>query len=62
MLMPKRVKRRMQQRGRMKGKATRGNTLAYGEYGLVAMDRYIPTQTSYKTTNWKTYGLWKGRH
>ena len=33
MLMPKRVKRRMQQRGRMKGKATRGNTLAYGEYG-----------------------------
>ena len=38
MLMPKRVKRRMQQRGRMKGKATRGNTLAYGEYGLVAME------------------------
>ena len=38
MLMPKRVKRRKVQRGRMKGKATRGNTLAYGEYGLVAME------------------------
>ena len=36
MLMPKRVKHRKQQRGRMKGKAQRGNFLAYGEYGLVA--------------------------
>ena len=38
MLMPKRVKRRMQHRGRMKGKATRGNKLAYGDYGLVALE------------------------
>ena len=38
MLMPKRVKRRKQQRGRMTGKATRGNIVAYGEYGLVAME------------------------
>lgn len=38
MLMPKRVKRRKQQRGRMTGKATRGNTIAYGEYGLVAQE------------------------
>ena len=38
MLMPKRVKRRMQQRGRMKGKATRGNKIAYGEFGLVALE------------------------
>ncbi len=38
MLMPKRVKYRKQQRGRMKGKATRGNTLAYGEYGLQALE------------------------
>ena len=37
MLMPKRVKYRKVQRGRMKGKATRGNTVSYGEYGLVAM-------------------------
>ena len=38
MLMPKRVKFRRVQRGRMKGKATRGNTLAYGRYGLVATE------------------------
>ena len=37
MLMPKRVMHRKQQRGRMKGKAQRGNFLAYGEYGLVAL-------------------------
>ena len=36
MLMPKRVKYRRMQRGRMTGKATRGNTVAYVEYGLVA--------------------------
>ncbi|PID82082.1 MAG: 50S ribosomal protein L16 [Clostridiales bacterium] len=39
MLMPKRVKRRKQFRGRMKGIATKGNTVTYGEYGLMAMDR-----------------------
>ena len=38
MLMPKRVKYRKQHRGRMKGQATRGNTLAYGEYGLQALE------------------------
>ncbi len=38
MLMPKRVKRRKQFRGSMAGKATRGNVLAYGEYGIVAME------------------------
>ncbi len=38
MLMPKRVKRRRVQRGRMKGKALRGNTVSYGEYGLVATE------------------------
>ena len=36
MLMPKRVKRRKQHRGRMTGKANKGNVIAYGEYGLVA--------------------------
>ena len=36
MLLPKRVKYRRVQRGRMTGKATRGNTVAYGEWGLVA--------------------------
>lgn len=38
MLMPKRVKRRRQFRGRMKGKANKGNTVAYGEFGLVALE------------------------
>lgn len=38
MLMPKRVKYRKQQRGRMKGKATKGNTVTYGEYGLQALE------------------------
>ena len=38
MLMPKRVKRRKVQRGRMKGKALRGNTLAYGTFGIIATE------------------------
>ena len=38
MLMPKRVKYRRVQRGRMKGKATRGNVVNYGEFGLAALE------------------------
>ena len=38
MLMPKRVKYRRVQRGRLKGKASRGNTITNGQYGLVAME------------------------
>ena len=45
MLMPKRVKHRKQQRGRMKGKAQRGNFLAYGDYGIIA------TQPGWVTSN-----------
>ena len=37
MLMPKRVKRRKQFRGRMNGRALRGNNITYGDFGLVAM-------------------------
>ena len=37
MLMPKRVKFRRVHRGRMKGKATKGNTVTYGDFGLVAL-------------------------
>jgi len=37
-LMPKRVKHRKQQRGRMSGQSTRGATIAFGEYGLKAME------------------------
>ena len=38
MLMPKRVKYRRVQRGRLKGAAHRGNTITYGNYGLVALE------------------------
>ena len=38
MLMPKRTKFRRVQRGRMKGKASRGTTLSYGSYGLMATE------------------------
>jgi len=37
-LMPKRVKFRKSQRGRVRGKAVRGNTVAFGEYGLQSLD------------------------
>ena len=45
MLMPKRVKHRKVMRGRMKGKAQRGNFIAYGDYGLMA------TQPGWITSN-----------
>ena len=45
MLMPKRVKHRKVMRGRMKGKAQRGNFIAYGDYGLMA------TQPGWSTSN-----------
>jgi large subunit ribosomal protein L16 len=38
MLMPKKVKYRRRQKGRMRGKATRGNTVAFGEFGLKALE------------------------
>ena len=38
-LMPKRVKRRKQHRGKIKGRATRGNTVAFGEFALQATER-----------------------
>ncbi len=38
MLLPKRVKFRRQQRGRLKGQATRGNTVTYGDFGLQALE------------------------
>ena len=38
MLLPKRVKHRKQQRGRLTGKASRGNFVAYGDYGMYATE------------------------
>ncbi len=43
MLMPKKVKRRKVFRGRMTGKALRGNKIAYGEYALVALEPCLMT-------------------
>jgi large subunit ribosomal protein L16 len=43
MLMPKRVKYRKVQRGRLKGKAWRGNTVAFGTYGLQAVESHYIT-------------------
>lgn len=43
MLMPKRVKRRKQQRGRMRGQATRGSSISFGEYALKAMEPHWVT-------------------
>ena len=39
-LMPKRIKHRKQQRGKMRGNATRGNYVAYGEFGLQSMNHH----------------------
>ncbi len=38
MLQPKRIKYRKQQKGRLRGKATRGNTISFGDYGLQAIE------------------------
>jgi large subunit ribosomal protein L16 len=46
MLMPKRVKWRKQQRGRIRGNATRGTSVAFGEFGLQAIEPgWIPSRT-----------------
>jgi large subunit ribosomal protein L16 len=37
-MMPKRIKHRKQMRGKMRGNATRGNTVAFGEYGLQSLE------------------------
>jgi large subunit ribosomal protein L16 len=50
MLMPKRVKYRKTQRGRMKGKATRGATIAFGDFGLKAMEPGWITQRQIEAT------------
>ena len=42
MLLPKRVKYRRVHRGRLKGKALKGNTVTYGEFGLQATDHQQP--------------------
>src|SRR5207248_10117442 len=50
MLMPKKVKYRKQMRGRRKGKAWRGGALAFGEYGLKAMENAWITDRQIEAT------------
>src|SRR6266567_7482557 len=52
MLMPKKVKYRKQMRGRRKGKAWRGGTLSFGEYGLKAMENAWITDRQIKLPAW----------
>ena len=57
MLLPKRVKHRKQQRGRMRGKAYRGSTLAFGDYGLQATEGSRVTARQIEaTTSLERYG------
>ena len=56
MLMPKRVKRRKQFRGSMRGKAMRGNKITYGEFGLVACEDKPVTKTPAETRMGKGKG------
>src|SRR3981189_3250313 len=62
MLMPKKVKYRKQQRGRMTGKAWRGSTLAFGQFGLKVLepgwitDRQIKAGRAGRSAFWKPAG------
>ena len=50
MLLPKRVKYRRVQRGRLTGKALRGNTISNGEYGLQALrPEWVPVRAALST-------------
>ncbi len=49
MLMPKRTKYRKQMKGRIKGNATRGNFVAFGEFGLMAMEPHRITARQIET-------------
>ena len=53
MLLPKRVKYRRVHRGRMTGKATRGNTLAYGEFGLQATEPGLEEKRNFLAEGFK---------
>jgi large subunit ribosomal protein L16 len=50
MLSPKRTKFRKQQRGRMHGRANRGNTVSFGDYGIMALERYWITNRQIEAT------------
>ena len=50
MLLPKRVKYRRVHRGRLKGKAMRGNTVTYGEFGLQATEPCLITSNLFEAS------------
>ena len=61
MLMPKRVKHRKQQRGKMRGRAYRGNKVTYGDFGIMAMEPTWIIQPDRSSTSCydKTYQTWR---
>ena len=59
MLIPKRVKHRKQFRGRMKGRAMRGNTVSHGEFGLVACEPSWITNRSCSYCYDSLYQTWR---
>ena len=59
MLIPKRTKYRKQFRGRMKGRAHRGNTVTYGEFGLVAMEPSWITSRQIEAAHDTLYQTWR---
>lgn len=61
MLIPKRTKYRKQFRGRMKGKAHRGNTVTFGEYGLVALEPSWITKPSDRSGSYRHDPLHQAR-
>ena len=58
MLLPKRVKHRKQHRGRMTGRAMRGNKIAHGEYGLVALEPSMDHQSSNRSSSYRNDTLY----
>ena len=60
MLLPKRVKYRRVMRGRMKGKATRGNVVSHGEFGLQALEPAWITSRQIEAARYdKIYKAWR---
>ena len=59
MLLPKRTKYRKQQRGRMKGQAHRGNFVAYGDYGLVALEPCWIKSNQIEARNQQIHQAWR---
>src|SRR5216683_107320 len=60
MLMPKKVKYRKQQRGRMTGKAWRGSELAFGQFGLKVLDPAVSGQAGDEEAGRNPYGQRQG--